>query len=175
MASRTLRAVLGDLTIPVHPNFDLQESGNVDYVNPVLLNNLLVLYTNALFELSIMNLETQGQLDKARTERRVFESEQLNTKTKILSQHEVPSTYGKNLLLTEAFVRSKLRELSVERYEAYAALDSDIQKLDRLLARLELLASSTHGVAQTVEFACKNIQTHLSFVKKEQEWSRQAV
>jgi hypothetical protein len=171
--SRSLREIVAGLKIPVYPNYDFDlESGRLDYVSPVLLNNKLVYYTNVLFELTELNLEYQEQLQIARSDRQRTQAQVDRTRYRVLDRAAVPSSYAKNLTLTEAFVRLQLVSQSSEAIVAYDGLVDEVTRTEARCAEWEALLQQVHGIAQQVEFACKNIQTHLSYVKKEQELGR---
>jgi hypothetical protein len=169
---RPIRQIVGELSIPTHPDFDFEEdSGTVDYVNPVLANNKLILFTNAIFELATGDLDWQKKLDILRDKRSALEYEQNSLRLKTLSENPAPSTASKNLALTEAFVLATLRGQAPEEHARYLQLSKDLNDHEREIDRIERFLKSLSKQAERIEFACKNIQTFLSYVKKEQEWS----
>jgi hypothetical protein len=155
-----------NLKIPVHPDYDFDaDSGSTDYVPPVKLNNLIILYTNAAIELTESVVRLNRRIEALRLTHRQAERKLEALRSRLLAGKTIPPSAAKNLLLTEAYVRTLA--LTESRADEMDALDREIAAAEDALDTAKAEVGSLKYTMETVKLACDNIQTHLSYVKQE--------
>lgn len=156
------------LEIPTRPDYDVDtDSGGADYVPPVVLNNRIVLYTNAAIELTERIVRLNRKVEGLRLEQRKVSRKRDTLRTTLLAEHPAPPSAAKNLMLTEAYVLTLAKNAGLsgalsEYEDAIAAFEDQID-----LAKSD--TESAKYTMNTIKLACESIQTHLSFVKQEQK------
>lgn len=154
------------LAIPTHPNFDLErDSGTLDYVPPVVLNNRVVLYTNALIEIAEQVVELNRGIERLKLDKRRVERLRDQRRTQLLAQHPAPTSATKNLLLTDAYVLTLAKNDGCS--DVLAKWEDEIAAFDDAIDLKELEVRNCKSLTETIKLACENIRTHLSFVKQE--------
>lgn len=154
------------LAIPVHPEYDFDvDSGSTDYVPPVKLNNLLILYTNAAIELTESLTKVQRRMERVKLEQKQKQRELDRLQKTLLAKHPAPTSSTKNLLLTEAYVRLLAENDGL--LAGFSALEDAVAAKDDEIDRLKAEVKNLYDTMDTIKLACTNIMTHLSFVKQE--------
>lgn len=156
------------LTLPTHPDFDfLRDSGALDYTPPAVLANYIVLYTNAAMELTEQVVHAQREIERLKQDKKETERALESLKRDLLASGDVPANATKNLMLTEAYVLRLAREQQRDR--ELDAFEGTVAGFDDAISTHKGNIESYKFTMTTIELACQNIQTHLSYVKKEAE------
>lgn len=160
------KGLFARLTIPTHPEFDFdRDSGTIDYVPPVKLNNLLVLYTNAAIELTASVVTQTRLIERLKLEQRAVQRKRDGLRNQLLSENPAPPSQAKNLQLTEAYVtllaKNAARLPDLERW------DTEIAKSEDQIDAAKAEVGNLKYTMETIKLAVESIKTHLAFVKQE--------
>jgi chaperonin cofactor prefoldin len=156
------------LQLPTHPAYDFETdpTGQPEYVNPVTLNNYLVVYGNAQNQLSdyittknVRVTELKSAQRKKQRELDDFEESILRKSPPALERHV------KTLKLQNAYIAAKAAETGreVEHRGFVIALRSIEDEIEEVKSKID----TAKLWIKTLEDNTVKIQTHLSFVKSE--------
>lgn len=158
------------LAIPTYEGYDLErDSGNLDYAPPPLLNNYILLYTNAIIELAEPAVKASENLQAAKQglsdAQLAFERFRRDT----LQNQKIPTAYAKTNFLIDTYLTQVCHES--DRLEEYERLEANVVQAEQAVEHWKQKVSMLSELVRKLEAACQNIQTHLSYVKAEQRLS----
>lgn len=154
------------LAIPVHPDYDFDaDSGSTDYVPPVKLNNLLILYTNAAIELTESVTKVNRRMESLKIDQKQKQRTLDRLSKELLAKHPAPASVTKNLLLTESYVRTLAKNDGL--LDALNALEDEVAGLDDRIDVCKQEVKNLFDTLDLIKLASNNITVHLSFVKQE--------
>lgn len=135
------------------------------YVNPVALNNDLIVIANEMLTLAEYTVQAINENKGYRLSRRKLQREQDDFETKLLAEDPLNPAEGKNLKTTAAALErritqgqhSKVTEDRVKRIREY---EDAIERNDDIIKTAKIYWDTAERISD-------NIKTHLSFVKDE--------
>lgn len=155
------------LQVPVNPNYDFEKDPSLqtDYANPVMLSNKLVLYANALLQITKGVMGLARRREGLRLERRTSELKLNAMRREVLAQNPAPPAASKNLALTEAYVFRCLESNGV--IDLWKALEATVNRLEDEIEGLKQEEDNLKYSVHTIKLASENITNKLSYVKAE--------
>lgn len=166
-----MASVFDRLTIPTHPDYDLErDSGSIDYVPPAVLNNYVVLYLNAAVELTKSIVVKNQEIERLRLERNEKERFVDGIRMALLANNPIPASATKNLQLTDAHVHSLAAQSG--QLQLLQQAKTDVAQMDDQIATAKSAVESMRFTMETIKLAMTGMQTHLAFIKMEAKLSR---
>lgn len=161
-----------NLQVPVNPDYDFESDpeGQADYANPVMLSNKLVMYANAMLQITKGVVFLARKRERLRLERKELERALTALRRAVLSKHPAQGSAAKNLQLTDAHVFSAL---VVEGQDAiWTETERKIARLDDEIDGLKEEEENLKYTAHTIKLASENITNRLSYTKHEAQMAR---
>lgn len=162
--AETQRAV--SLLIPLNPHcspdVDPAQHLSTEYVNPVVVNNREVLYTNAAIQLTDQLNAFNTKIEAAKKAKRDAEEQLAAFERRILRQHPLPR--GTTTLKA---IDAYIERMAVEGGTAdqLDELRTHLRDVEDALAHWERRRDNARNWLAALELGSKNITTFLSFVK----------
>lgn len=164
-------SIFDRLTIPTHPDYDMErDSGTMDYVPPVVLNNYVVLYLNAAIELTKSIVVKNKEIERLRLERNEKDRFVDDLRVRLLAANPAPAGDTKNLQLTEAYIHRVAEQGG--QLALLQATKQDVAQIDDRIAEAKSAVESMRFTMETIKLAMTGMQTHLAFVKMEARLTR---
>jgi hypothetical protein len=154
------------LTIPTNPNVDISvvPTAEFEYANPVTLNNMLLLYGNAVIELAGKRDRAGKRLEAAKLERRKAERQLEDFEQGLLRTHPAPRGVT-TLKLLAAHIEAAA--FSDDTSDQYDDLRNAVRTAEDAVEAANAQISTLKGWGDAIETASGNITVHLSYVKAE--------
>lgn len=158
--------------IPVNPYFNLDgdpHDNEFAYVNPVALNNQLIVLANEQLTLAQVRVSAERGITRLKLELRKVERDIEDLEETLLRDEPLSPSEAKSLKTIAAAVARRVKEAGKEaafatlRQSARAYAD-EIERASALVARARIYSDTAMNVSD-------NIKTHLSYVKSEREKS----
>lgn len=158
------------LKVPTHPEFDLdRDSGTLTYVPPVKLNNLLVVYVNAMLEVGEDMVQLIRNVEGLKVQRKRAEQDHARVVRELFTAAPIPANATKNLPLTEAYARTLAQEAG--RLGELDQLRADMEGYELDIQHDQAEIEAAKRMLELLQMASDNIKTHLSYVKSEQRYT----
>jgi hypothetical protein len=158
---------LTDLHIPVNPEFDwsIPATEQLEYVNPVTLNNWTILLANYGLEVSQSIVGVNRKIRDRKKARAAAKHAFSDFQQDLLREYPPPALATKNLALTDAYIRNTA--FVAGRQEEYNHLQIALSDADQALEHLDIELDNARQVWDTIKLMGIHIQTHLSFLKSD--------
>lgn len=162
------------LKVPVNPeyNFDLDPAEQFNYVNPVMLNNLIVHYANCAIEVFDKLKQQRKELLEVRIALRKSVRELEDLEYDILLGANLTKSDFKNLKDRLYFIRKTAKESEYSSQYDKARITCD--ELQDTVLKHEIRIESGEDMLKLINQLSSNVQTHLSYVKNEMFLNRGA-
>jgi len=165
--------LLEDLKLPTNPEYQWdQPEGQVEYANPVTLNNRVVELANASLKASQALVVYQKRRGEIRVQQQAATHALEDFEHDLLVQFPPPPNATKSNRLLQTYLRTVATHHG--KAEAYAALRKAVREAEanelEATTRIEVLRTAL----QAIQTVADNVQTHLSYVKAEKQHGRYA-
>jgi cell division protein FtsB len=161
-----------DLKVPVNPDYDwnVDPHEQLEYVNPVVLNNREIYWANAAVRLTQKQVGITRKLAdlKARIQR--TEDELHDLEEDLLIQNPPPSSARQSTRLTDLYIRTLA--FGSAQAAAYKRLRAEVRQLREEQALLQTALDNVKQVFAMLKLLGEHAMTHLSYVKAESKASR---
>lgn len=158
--------LIQDIIIPVNPDYswELDPFAQLEYVNPVTLNNHEIRLANAAIRISQSVIGINKHIASLRSAMADTKAAIEDLEQELLSKNPAPSS-TKTLKMLASYVRTLA--FSNGQDEKYGLLLRTLRKDENELTKREIELDSLKFTWQTIKLTGEHIQTHLSFVKSE--------
>lgn len=161
--------VLNSIIVPVNPDYswELDPAEQVEYVNPVTLNNHTLRLANAAINIAQRTVRVNERIAALQTTLAEAKNAIADLEQDLLSRYPAPVGATKTLKQLAAYVRQMAFTDGVK--EKYRELADTLRKAEIALVKEEIDADSLKQVWRTIELVGEHIQTHLSYVKHDKD------
>ena len=161
------RAGIRALLVPVNPGHDLRAdpARQTEYVNPVTLNNMQVVYANKAIEVTEAIVANNRKLAALKARQAKAEGQLEDIERVILTEHPAPAADRKSNKLLEAYLERMAHETG--RTAEIRAAREELRTIKNDMLLIEAEIDSGRQVWAMLRLVGEHGQTHLSFVKDE--------
>lgn len=156
-----------DLQIPTNPNFNWQVSPTeqLEYVNPVTLNNWAIQLANQALAVSSKIIVTNKHIRAAKQALVDAKASLEDFEYDLLREYPANSSTSKTLKILESHLRRSAT--AANKADQYQVLREAVRNAQRDYDKYELDLDNARQVSDTIKLMGIHIQTHLSFIKAE--------
>lgn len=168
------KTVAARMRIPVNPEFDLEadpHENEYQYVNPVQLNNQLIVLANEQVSLAQVRVAAEREIVALKLDKRKLERKLEDLEEALLRDNPLSPSEAKSLKTIGAAVARRVKEAGNE--AVFAELRDQIRDLEDKTDEQLGLAARSRIYSDTAYNVSENIKTHLSFVKYEVNEAKQ--
>lgn len=155
------------LDIPVNPEYQWGHNPELqaEYVNPVELSNRTILYANAYIAITSKLVESLKELGIAKTEKTNAETALQDFEQDLLCNNPPTAGDNKNIATLNSYILRTVSEY--DSTTEYKQLKANVSLAESALIDAQTKIEVHRANLNSVEHACQQIQTHLSFIKAE--------
>ena len=153
----------------MNPQYDwaVPAADQVEYANPVTVNNQVLLLANYAIEVTQSIVATNRKIRDAKEALKAAKHAKDDFQYDLMRTYPPPATATKSLALMEAFVRNSAFVAGTQ--EQYIELRKAVNAAELAMERLDIDLDASKQVWDTVKLLGIHLQTFLSFVKSDKK------